>query len=93
MYRLQTSDALAATHHSLLPEVNPHCAGELAVELVVRVPVEEGGLAHSRVAQSQQLNQVVIIPVSHRCQPSAPPTMSAKVKMCYVKKKKKKSGR
>lgn len=39
----------ACTHHSLFPEVYSHCGGELAVELVVGVPVEESGLAHSRV--------------------------------------------
>lgn len=53
------------THHSLFPEVNAHCGCELAVELVVSVPVEESGLSHPRVPQSQQLDQIVIVPVSH----------------------------
>lgn len=37
---------IGITHHSLFPEVNAHCGGELAVELLVGVPVEEGGLPH-----------------------------------------------
>lgn len=53
------------THHSLFPEVNSHCSCELAVELVVSVPVEEGGLSHPRVPQRQQLDQIVIVPVCH----------------------------
>lgn len=53
------------THHSLFSEVNTHCGWELAVELVVGISVEEGGLSHSRVPQGQQLDQIVIVPVSH----------------------------
>lgn len=55
----------AFPHHSFFSEVDAHCGGELAVELVVGVPVEEGGLSHARVPQRQKLDQVVVIPVSH----------------------------
>lgn len=52
-------------HHSLFPEVDAHRGDELGVELVVGVAVEEGGLPHAGVAQRQQLDQVVVIPISH----------------------------
>lgn len=53
------------THHSFFSEVDAHCGCELAVELVVGIPVEEGCLSHSRVPQRQKLDQIIIIPVSH----------------------------
>lgn len=75
----KNSKTLSATHHSLLSEVNTHCACELAVELVVCVPVEEGGLSHPGVPQGQQFDQVVIVPVSH---------CAAERSTCHSKKKK-----
>lgn len=53
------------THHSFFSEVNAHCGRELAVELVVGISVEEGGLSYSRIPQCQKLDQVIIIPISH----------------------------
>lgn len=50
-----------STHHSLFPEVNSHCGSEFAVELVVSVPVEEGGLSHPRVPKRKQLDQIIIV--------------------------------
>ena len=55
------------THHSLLPEVDAHGGGELAVELAVGVSVEEGGLAHPRVSQRQQFDQIVVVTVDGHC--------------------------
>lgn len=57
---------MRGTHHSLFPEVDAHRGCELSVELAVGVPVQEGGLSHARVPQSQQLDQVVVVPVGHR---------------------------
>lgn len=56
---------LCITHHAFFSEVDAHCGRELAVKLVVGIPVEESCLSHSRVPQRQKLNQVIIIPVSH----------------------------
>lgn len=53
------------THQPFFPEVDAHRGGELAVELVVGVPVQEGGLAHPGVAECQQLDEIVIVPLGH----------------------------
>lgn len=49
------------THQPLFPEVNAHSGDELLLEDSLSVVVEEAGLAHPRVPQSQELYQVVII--------------------------------
>lgn len=49
------------THHPLLPEVDSHGGNESGVEHIVRILVEEAGLANSRVPNQQELEQVVIV--------------------------------
>lgn len=53
------------TNHSLFPEIDAHGGDKFGVELVVGVAVEEGGLAHSGVSQSQEFDQIVVISIGH----------------------------
>lgn len=49
------------THQSLFPEVDAHSGDKLLLEDSLGVVVEEAGLAHPRVPQSQELYQVVVV--------------------------------
>lgn len=47
---------------SLLPEINTNGGYEPGVEGAIGVLVQEAGLAHARIAQSKELDQVVVVP-------------------------------
>jgi hypothetical protein len=49
------------THQPLLPKVDTHGGDELVVKNIVRVLEEEAGLANAGVAQSKELQQIVVV--------------------------------
>lgn len=51
----------SSAYHSLLPEINAHRRDESGVKDIVRVLVQETGLSDARVADEQELEQIVIV--------------------------------
>lgn len=51
----------SSTHNSFFPKINSHRGYELCIKLSICVLVQERCLADTRIAQSQKLDQIVIV--------------------------------
>lgn len=51
---------LHSTHHSLFAKVNANGRRKLRMEYAIGVLIQEAGLAHTRIAQRQKFQQIIV---------------------------------
>jgi len=56
-----TKDIFLSTHQPLFPEIDAHRGDEFVVENIVGILKEEAGFSNAGVAQSQELQQIVVV--------------------------------
>lgn len=53
------------TYHSFFPKIYPYCRDEFWIKFVIGVSVQERCFSNPRVSKGQELDQIIIVSISH----------------------------